>query len=547
MLQPENQNKKYERLFIEIHDGQIKIPNFQRNFVWDKLQTAKLVDSIIKGFPIGTFILWKTREEMRHYKSIGNDELPKTKKGSTSFYILDGQQRITSLYAVRKGLIYKFINKNGDKMEIDYKDISIDLSLDPDADEEVVLVDPPADKPYISVHELLSGTFTKWMKRYDEEGLEKIETYQKRLTGYDFSTIVMPDYPLDIACEVFTRINTGGTELTLFEIMVAKTYDEKDRFDLLEKYNDLIHNSNSEKDLESVGYETIPDTTVLQCVSAYLVKQVRRRDILKLNKTKFINSWETVKDGIFYAVDYLRKSLIVPVSGLLPYNAILVPFSYFFIKMKGKRPSTIQNKLLKQYFFWASLSERFSSGAEGKIALDLKKMDRILKEQPPSYRGEEVKLTEDEIEESWFSAGNSFCKAIICIFASFKPLSFDGEAEVELGNNAWLKRANSKNYHHFFPKSYLKKKGYEDWEINTISNITLVDDYLNKRTIGSKAPSVYMKQFIKNNKHIEKTMKSHLIDDLDDCGVLENDYEAFKSKRSKKILKEINKRLNPKI
>ena len=546
MLQPENQNKKYERLFIEIHDGQIKIPNFQRSFVWDKLQTAKLIDSIIKGFPIGTFILWKTREEMRHYKSIGNDVLPKTKRGATSFYILDGQQRITSLYAVRKGLLYKFINKNGDKIEIDYKDISIDLSMDPDADEEVVLINPPEEAPYISVHELLSGTFTKWMKRYDEDGLEKIETYQKRLTGYDFSTIVMPDYPLDIACEVFTRINTGGTELTLFEIMVAKTYDEKKKFDLLEKYNHLINNSNSEKDLESVGYETVPDTTVLQCVSAHLVKQVRRRDILKLNKTKFINSWDTVKDGIFYAVDYLRKSLSVPVSTLLPYNAILVPFSYFFIIKKGKRPTSIQNKLLKQYFYWASLSERFSSGAEGKIALDLKRMDRILKELPPSYRGEEVKLTEEEIEESWFSAGNSFCKAIICIFSSFKPLSFDGEAEVELGN-AWLKRANSKNYHHFFPKSYLKKNDYEDWEINTISNITLVDDYLNKRTIGSKSPSVYMKQFIKNNKHIEKTMKSHLIDNLDDFGVLGNDYETFKSKRSTKILKEINKRLNPKI
>ena len=546
MLQPENQNKKYERLFIEIHDGQIKIPNFQRSFVWDKLQTAKLIDSIIKGFPIGTFILWKTKEEMRHYKSIGNDELLKTKKGETSFYILDGQQRITSLYAVRKGLIYKFINKNGDKIEIDYKDISIDLSMDPDADEEVVLINPPEEAPYISVHELLSGTFTKWMKRYDEGGLEKIETYQKRLTGYDFSTIVMPDYPLDIACEVFTRINTGGTELTLFEIMVAKTYDEKKKFDLLEKYNHLINNSNSEKDLESVGYETVPDTTVLQCVSAYLVKQVRRRDILKLNKTKFINSWETVKDGIFYAVDYLRKSLSVPVGGLLPYNAIVVPFSYFFIKMKGNRPSSIQNKLLKQYFFWASLSERFSSGAEGKIALDLKKMDGIFKEQPPSYRGEEVKLTVDEIEERWFSAGNSFCKAIICIFASYKPLSFDGESEVELGN-AWLKRANSKNYHHFFPKSYLKKDDYEDWAINTISNITLVDDNLNKHTIGSKSPSVYMKQFIKDNKDIEKTMKSHLIDDLDDFGVLDNDYETFVSKRSRKILKEVNKRLNPKI
>lgn len=546
MLQPENRNKKYERLFVEIHDGQIKIPNFQRDFVWDKLQTAKLIDSIIKGFPIGTFILWKTREEIRHYKNIGNDELPKTNEGESSFYILDGQQRITSLYAVRKGLIYQYISRNGDRMEIDYKDISIDLSMNPDADEEVVFTDPPPNSPFISVHELLSGNFTNWMKKYNEKELLKIETYQKRLTGYDFSTIVMPDYPLDIACEVFTRINTGGTELTLFEIMVAKTYDEKNEFDLLEKYNLLINNSNTEKDLESVGYETVPDTTVLQCISAYIVKQVRRRDILKLNKDRFINSWEIVKDGIFYAVDYLRKNLSVSVGGLLPYNAILVPFSYFFIKMKEKRPSNIQNKLLKQYFFWASLSERFSSGAEGKIALDLKKMDRILKEQPPSYRGEEVKLSADEIAESWFSAGNSFCKAIICIFASFKPLSFDGEGEVELGN-AWLKRANSKNYHHFFPKSYLKKQGYEDWEINTITNITLVDDYLNKRTIGSKSPNVYMKQFIKNNKYIEKTMKSHLIDDLNDFGVLDNNYETFKSKRSKKILQEINKRLNPKI
>jgi len=546
MLQPENQNKKYERLFIEIHDGQIKIPNFQRSFVWDKLQTAKLIDSIIKGFPIGTFILWKTKEELRHYKNIGNDVLPKTKSGSTSYYILDGQQRITSLYAVRKGLIFKFTNQNGDKIEIDYKDISIDLSMDPDADEEVVFINPPENSSYISVHELLSGSFTKWMKKYNEEELEKIETYQKRLTGYDFSTIVMPDYPLDIACEVFTRINTGGTELTLFEIMVAKTYDEKENFDLLEKYNNLINNSGSDKDLESVGYETIPDTTILQCVAAYLVKQVRRKDILKLNKTKFINSWEIVKDGIFYAVDYLRKSLSVPVSSLLPYNAILVPFTYFFIKIDGKRPTSKQNKLLKQYFYWASLSERFSSGAEGKIALDLKKMDAILKEQPPSYRGEELKFTEEDIEETWFSAGNSFCKAILCIFSSFKPLSFDGEAEVELGN-AWLKRANSKNYHHFFPKSYLKKKGYEDWEINTISNITLVDDYLNKRTIGSKPPGVYMKKFIKRNKEIEKTMKSHLIDDLDGFGVLSNDYELFKTKRSKRILREINKRLYPKL
>jgi len=546
MLQPENQTKKYERLFVDIHSGQIKIPNFQRSFVWGKVQTAKLIDSIIKGFPIGTFILWKTKEEIRHYKNIGNDELPKTPRGDAVMYILDGQQRITSLYAVRKGLIYQTNGKNGEKLEIDYKDLSINLAIDPDADEEVVLINPPENSPFISIHELLSGDFTDWMENYTKDELRKIETYKKRLTGYDFSTIIMPDYPLDIACEVFTRINTGGTELTLFEIMVAKTYDEKKKFDLLEKYNWLIDNGGVEKDLEDVGFETIPATTVLQCLAAFLAKQVRRQDILKLNKTKFIRSWETVADGIFHAVDFIRKVMYVPVSRLLPYNAILVPFSYFFIKMKGQKPTTVQKKLLTQYFFWASLSERFSSGAEGKIALDLKRMDKIIKGIMPSYRGEEINLNDDDISACWFSAGNAFCKAIICIFAAFKPMSFDDGSDVFLGN-AWLKQANSKNYHHFFPKSYLKKKGYQNWESNVIANITLVDDYLNKRSIGKKSPSVYMKKFSRSNADIDKTMRTHLIYRLDSFGVWDNDYETFISKRSKRILREINKRLNPKV
>ena len=118
MLQPENQPKKYQHLFSEIDTGKIKIPKFQRDFVWGKEQTAKLIDSIIKGYPIGTFILWKTRDELRHFKNIGNIELPETPKGDAVNYVLDGQQRITSLYAVRKGIILTRDNK-----EIDYKDL----------------------------------------------------------------------------------------------------------------------------------------------------------------------------------------------------------------------------------------------------------------------------------------------------------------------------------------------------------------------------------------------------------------------------------------
>jgi uncharacterized protein with ParB-like and HNH nuclease domain len=101
LLQPENHNKKYEALFLDIDLGRIKIPQFQRDFVWGKEQTAKLVDSILKGYPIGTFIFWKTREELRSYRNVGNFKLPVTPKGDFAEYVLDGQQRITSLYAIR--------------------------------------------------------------------------------------------------------------------------------------------------------------------------------------------------------------------------------------------------------------------------------------------------------------------------------------------------------------------------------------------------------------------------------------------------------------
>jgi uncharacterized protein with ParB-like and HNH nuclease domain len=74
--QPENHSKKYSVLFADIDAGRTKLPMFQRDFVWDKVQTAKLLDSIIKGYPVGTFIFWKTRDRVRHYRDIGNISLP---------------------------------------------------------------------------------------------------------------------------------------------------------------------------------------------------------------------------------------------------------------------------------------------------------------------------------------------------------------------------------------------------------------------------------------------------------------------------------------
>lgn len=539
MLQPENQSKKYKTLFTEIETGRIKIPMFQRDFVWSKEQTTKLIDSIIKGFPIGTFILWQTHEELRHVKNIGNANLPDSPKGSETFYILDGQQRLTSLYAVHKGLQ---LIKEG--QSIDYKDISIDLSCALDDDELVVASNPRSNGPFISVYKLLTGSLMELVQKYNSEDfIKKIDTYRERLTGYDFSTIVISDYPIDIACEIFTRINTAGTELTLFEIMVAKTYDEERKFDLAREYELLIDSNGTSKDLENADFDTIPSSTMLQCIAADICKGVSRKDILKLDKSEFIERWPRVKKGIFTAVDYFRTRLRIPVSRILPYNALLVLFTYFFIRNNGNPPNPDQDKWLIQYFWWASLSRRFSSSVNSKIELDLKRMENILVADPPSYQSEEVSLSFQALKEAEFSTGDAFCKAILCLYAYFEPKSFASNSIVKI-DNSWLQRINSKNYHHFFPKDYLSKAGIPDFA-NSILNITFIDDYLNKRVIRAKPPSEYMRKFKKDNPEIDNTMKTHLIDDLDTYGIWTDDYETFIKHRGERVLEELNKRLRP--
>jgi hypothetical protein len=328
--------------------------------------------------------------------------------------------------------------------------------------------------------------------------------------------------------------------------MVAKTFDNSKDFDLAEKYQNLIDSNGNGKDLEDANFDTIPASTVLQCVAACMVGQIRRKDILKIKKDDFINVWDQVVDSLFTAVDFVRSYLRIPVSQLLPYNALLVPLTYFFFKNNDQQPTDLQSQLLSQYFWWTSLSNRYSSGVENKIAQDLERVNLILKNKKPNYRGEEVNLSLDNLKYKWFSTGDAFCKAILCLYAYHIPRSFKNDSIVQM-DNSWLKVSISKNYHHFFPKAFLKGKNVPYWQINSILNITIVDDHINKREIRANPPAKYMKAFKKSNKKVAETMKSHLINDLDAFGIWDNDYETFLEERGKVVIEELKKRLEPEL
>lgn len=534
MASLENAPKNYSTLINEVTTGQVKIPQFQRKFVWDKKASAKLIDSILKGYPIGTFIFWRTDEQLRAVRNIGNIELPTQSHGEHVNYVLDGQQRITSFYAAIKG---EMIERDNGKSE-DFSEIYLDLDVSDD--EEIVTTeeDEQNDHKYIRLTDLLEGDFV-FLASFERRYQEKIQKYQNIIRGYNFNVINLKEASIDVATEVFTRLNEGGKQLTLFEIMVAKTYDITKNFDLAEKYEELT------KRLDSVQYSGIPSATVLQVVAMFLEKDVKRKTILKLDKGKFINMWPEAVDCIEHAVEFFRGYGIV-VSRLLPYPALIVPFAYYFHKSKKVSPTGETKKMLEDFFWRISLGSRYSSAVEGKLLQDVSKIDKILKSKLPKYEWSVDISTANLLkpETSWFSTGRSFVKGILCLYAQRKPKSFSTNQDVRI-DNSWLKVSTSKNYHHFFPLAFMKKNYPEMnyWDYNNILNITIVDDYLNKVQIRAKAPAVYMEKFSDENEEIEKTMRTHFIGEFGKFGIYDNNYEVFVQNRAKWVSKELGKRI----
>ena len=529
--------KDYATLIYEIDEGVIKIPKFQRDFVWDIGKTAKLLDSILKGYPIGTFILWQTDERINDIKNIGDMELPETKDGVKVQYVLDGQQRITSLYAAIKGAE---IQKPGTNKKIDYKNIYVNLNVDVEDDIPVISEKKPLDCKYVSLHDVLNLTLRNSKKLKDamslsQEDLELVDDYQEAFRMYKFSTVLLLKNDINSAIEVFTRINTGGKVLTLFEIMSAKTYDEIQEFDMQKKWKQSMSR------FEKVGYDGISGMIILNLIVLLKGGDCKRKTTLSLDKQKIIDAWGASISALEKSIDYFRNAYRIPASRLIPYDSLLVPFAYFFYKNNENDPDSEQSQFLKEFFWRISLSGRYSSSTETSLTQDVKRMDEILNGGRPKY--DDIKLIFDPntLIRTNFSTGNSFCKAILCLLAYKEPLDFASNNKVELSNQ-WLKASSSRNYHHFFPKGYLKVKT-SPVSSNSLMNITLISDSTNKKIIKDKAPSIYIKNLKNQNKDIDETLESHFIN-IKGFGIETDDYELFLINRANAISKELDKQIN---
>jgi len=536
----ESGTQKLQNLLPDIESGQIKIPQFQRDFVWDVTKAAELIDSVIRGFPISSLIYWRTADGLREVRDLGRLKFPTANEGELIDYVLDGQQRLTSLLAALGG--QEVTLRDGSRR--DFSSILVHLNRT-DEDAPIVRTDWPEDEESICLP--LAQLWSRQGDDFDDckgDIRQSRDTFSDRLRTYDIPKVTLYNAELSEATEVFSRINTGGQELSVFEIMVAKTYDPSKEFDLVEKFDEISN------ELRESGFETVDKATTLQIVTLLLKDDCKKRTILNLSRNDFIGTWDRAMEALRCAVDYAKDALRIPVSRLLPYTSLLVPLSLFFDATKHKPANRAQSKYLADFFWRAGWSERYSSAADSRLAQDKRTIAEISQGQHPRLDWA------SPIEVEWltdapFSAGGAFSKTIMALLASLQPLKYDSGDLVNLQNDQ-MRRADSVNFHHVFPIACLTEAGYQRWEANRIVNVSLVDDFRNKRVIRARQPSDYMNDFWQEQENFEDIMWTHLIDarwseddQEDSAAIWSDDFERFIEERANAIVDALNEKVQP--
>ena len=536
-MRPQPIQLKLSDIENNLANGNYVIPAFQRDFVWSIEQSAKLLDSWLKGYPLGSFILWTTDEILCPIKEIGNTVIY-SKKDSTekTTYILDGQQRITSIFASIRGLKVK---------KSSYEDIIINLDANPDDHETRIVTIKKEDVnfKYISFTKLLKEDAFYLVENYTKEYVKKIGEIQKKINELDFSAIKIEGASIEVATEIFTRLNTGGKGLDDFDIMVAKTYrpktNELPEFhlgDKVEEYSKSI----------PLCYRGVADRKImLQLVTLCLRGEVSRKAQLSITRDEMIATFDDVVKATNRAIDFCISYLKIPVWKIFAYTSVFQLYVYFFYNYNQTHnlaaPSITQQQYLIDYYWRCVINERFGNATDTKTKDDVKAViNKILQGNIPEQAA--VTLSVDSFKDRGeFKLNRAFIMGMVGLLMSKNPKSLSNNSLVCF-DSSWISKSQKNNYHHFFPRN-MEGNTWTNEPVNNICNIILQDASTNQVEIGNRRPSDYIGEFLKTNAILCDTLKEHLINDICDYDILNDNFDMFINKRASAFIEELKTRL----
>jgi len=572
----------------DVHIGKIQLPDFQRGWVWDDNRIKGILASVAKSFPIGAIMLLETGNETVRFKTKPVEGVNLINGEKPEQLILDGQQRITSLYqAIITNKVVNTRNEKGYELKRWYY-IDMRKAMDNSLDLEEAIISVNEKKQITSnigrdidldlsteVKEFENLMFPvcmidhndciEWRMKYwdfyadDTEKLQFWNEFERKVilsfNNYMLPVILMKkENPKEAVCQVFEKVNTGGVSLTVFELLTA-TF-ATDEFDLKEDWSKIKQSFKEYKVLSGVSNTDIVQAITL--LSTYYRKlekmksntpkddlpavSCKRKDMLNLTLPEYLRFKEQVINGCIKASKILVENHIYS-SRDLPYSTQLIPMSAILAVLGDKIESMGNKNKLMRWFWCGVFGELYGSANETRYALDLPQVVSWIESDGPAPK---------TVYEAGFSPNrlntlrtrnSAAYKGIYALLLADETRDWLSATKIDLSTYF----SESIDIHHIFPVSWCTKNKIPREDYDSIINKTPLSGRTN-RIVSGDAPSKYLPRLLKHAdvdiEEFNKYLTTHI---LNHSYLYADDFYGFFADRKELILQRIEKAMGKTI
>ena len=511
------QDISIRKLVDKVTDGELTLPEMQRRYVWTAVKVRDLLDSLYRGYPSGTILVWET-DDPGNFRKLQVDGSKKSSL-SSSLLLLDGQQRITSLTAIVNGQPILVRNKkrpidilfnleHPDTLEEELTEIEEDdydeeddeddeLDLQEELKKRTFVVESRSlrnDPNWVSVSEIFQKTDSQILRNLginsDDSRWDKYTQRigrVRQIEKYEYVMVILDKkMSYEEVTEIFVRVNSLGAKLRGSDLALAQLTSRWKGF-----MNELENFAKEFGNNEDYFHET---GLMVKTLVAIVSGQSKYKTINRFSLEDYSKGWDNTKNALRFAFNFINTNVRVDNIRLLSSPYLLIPIAYYAWKKNEQLNDKEVNQLLL-WFYVAHMKGRYSKGSSESILdsdLNIIKnggtLEQLLDHLKLQVR--DYTVTESELK---FKTRRSPYFSLLFLIAKQKGVKdwFTGFGISE--KNAG--RAHALQFHHIIPKSLLKNYGYDSKSINDIANLTFIGGKTN-RNISNKLPSIYLEEII---------------------------------------------------
>ena len=472
-----------DSLLSQIDSGSMLLPEFQRGYVWNRDQVRGLLRSLYLGYPVGGLLVWETETTADDVR--GTDEAV----GNRTL-LLDGQQRLTTLYGVVRGRPPKFFE--GDKNTF----LGLRFSVEDETFEFYSPAKMKGDPTWIDVTKLFQEDGLKpFIDEFnDPKYKERFPEYLKRLSElsnivkreFHLEKIVGKDKTTDVVVDIFNRVNSGGTKLSKGDLALAK---------VSAKAPELRNQMREELAVwEKNGFDFNLDW-FLRNINAVATGKALFVHLDDVSIVDFKKSLDSTTKYVNVLLNLIASRLGLDHARVLMGRFALPVLSLYLNEHSGKFPNKSEADKALYWYIHVGLWGRFAGSTESMLAQDyeiLKKsgLDGLIKEIE-RVRGGNLVISPNDFKVN--TMGSRFYPLLYLLtrVGSAQDLLTGITLQKQLLGNL-----SSLQVHHIFPKKVLKDAGFRRGEINAVANFCFLTQESNL-IISKREPKDYFKQVIK--------------------------------------------------